>query len=135
MKMQTLKFAKGIYRQYCKSVKGNEETTLHQARLKMTRNAQLAVSSVRANNAGTHYRYGKLQFIVNHEGTIVWMKNHCKTPVGWKRDNQLYLKLNRELGIKEKVTSLDLVKRDAYYSIKKAFNKARFTWKKKLQTV
>lgn len=137
--MQTLKFANGIYNQYCKTVKGNEETSLHQARLKMTRNMQLAIASPRYNTRGvvqtTHYKYGSLHFMVNRKGSIVWMQNNSSQAKGWKRDNKLYLKLNKELGIEENTTHLDLVVRDAYHNIKHAFNKARFTWKKKLQTV
>lgn len=136
MTMTKLTMTNNVYRQYKSVVKDNETTTKEQANLKMTRNAELAVASVRPNGKGTHYSYGKLQFIVNEQGTVVWMKNHCKTPVGWKRDNVKYLKLNRELGIDDDRNMLDLVSRDVYLSVKKAFNKARYSWKKKvLETV
>lgn len=127
--MQKLSLAKGIYQQYKTTVEGNEETTVQQAGLKMTRNMQLAHESKRPDGS-SHYRYGCLHFIVAND-TVVWMQNNCKPQKNWKRNNKLYLKLNKELGIKENVTMIDLVVRDIKASMKYRMNKLK--WKIKLK--
>lgn len=134
--MQKLKMGREMYAQYKSTVKNVENITLEQAQLKMTRNAQLAIVNPRFNAKGkvhsTHYQYGSLQFITTNDGSIVWMKNYCGFPKDWKRDNTLYLKLNKELGIEDDSTMLDMVKRDAYYYVKRKYKKTVNTIKWKL---
>lgn len=136
--MKKLKMDRRIYNEYVTTVQNNEDTSLEQAQLKMTRNAQLAIVSPRRNTRGvitsTHYRYGSLQFIVNKKDKIVWMQNYTGHPKGWKRDNKRYLELNKELGIEEDVTMFDLIKRDVYYAMKRKYRKALWLVKSKLQT-
>ena len=141
--MNKLKMGRDIYAQYKSTVQNNESTTLEQAQLKMTRNAQLALVSPRPNTRGvvhsTHYKYGSLHFIVNKKDKIVWMRNYSGNPKGWKRDNKLYLKLNKDLGIEENTTHLDLIKRDIYYAVKRKYrntlNIVKWKLKDAFQTV
>ncbi|WP_144509890.1 hypothetical protein [Bacillus sp. FJAT-22090] len=128
--MQTkLALSKGIYRLYTATVNGNENTTHRQTILKMKRNIQLAHQSERPDGS-IHYKYGSLHFIVAN-GRVVWMQNNCKPEKGWKRDDHLYLKLNKELGIEEDVTLFDLKVRNIKCNLKYNLNKLK--WKIRLQ--
>ena len=140
MKMKKLKMPYHIYQQYKNTVKDNEDITQQQAELKMTRNAQLALATIREKESrrnskkkvSTHYQYGCLHFIVA-DGRVVWMRNNSKAPKGWKRDNKLYLKLNSDLGINENVTMFDLIKRDIQGQMKYRMNKVKWAVKLKMQ--
>lgn len=115
--MKNLKLSRKMYDQYMATVKDNKGITKEQAELKMTRNAILGVTQVRAKKDSTYNMYGGLHFIVAN-GNIVWMKNHCGTPKGWTRNNRLYIKLNKELGINDDITLLELYKKDLTYKYK-----------------
>lgn len=122
-----------MYKQYKEIVIGNEDTSHKQANLKMRRNAQLAATSVRPDGS-IHYKYGCLHFIVANN-KVVWMSNNMKPEDGWKRDNRLYLKLSKELGIEEDVTMLDLVVRDVRCNMKYKLTKMRWKLKLKMKQV
>lgn len=127
--MKKLKVTKSVYQQYKTLVNGNAETTLDEARLKFTRNAQLAAKSER-KDGGIHYKYGSLHFIVAN-GVVLWMQNGRKPEKNWKRDDRLYLKLNKELGIEDDATLFDLKVRDIKCNLK--YNLTKLKWKIRLQ--
>lgn len=117
-----------LYKQYKNTVDGNENISRKQASLKMYRNMQLAHKSKRSDES-YHYKYGCLHFIVAHN-EIVWMQNGCKPHKGWKRDNKMYLKLNKELGIESDETRFNLFIRELKGNLKYNMNKLK--WKLKL---
>lgn len=116
-----------MYKQYKETVKGNENTSHEQAKLKMWRNMLLASAS-RRDRASSHFKYGCLHFIVAN-GKVVWMQNECKPERGWRRNNKKYLELNRELGIESDETMLKLHMRELKGWAK--YNKNRLKWKLK----
>lgn len=132
--MKNLKLSRKMYEKYCETVKDNEGISKKQAELKMTRNAILAFSSER-HNKSTHYKYGGLHFIVAN-GNIVWMRNYCTPQEGWKRNNWLYIKLNKVLGIEDDTTLFQLYKKDLTYKYKQyKRNKAKKVMKSKREAL
>lgn len=99
-----LKLSEDAYRYYIKHVRGNEETTLDQARRKMERNMRLAMAYKKDSAAKKHprtwYAYGCLRFIVKN-GEVTWMLNKQPMMKGWYKDYAKYETLNDELEIKE----------------------------------
>lgn len=110
MMKNRLRFSRKAYDKYMRTVKDNDGISKEQAELKMTRNMMLAVANERSKTS-THYKYGGLHFIVSNN-QIVWIQNHCAVEKGWKRNNRLYIKLNKELGIEDDTTLLQLYKKD-----------------------
>lgn len=92
---------------YRRFVKGNGDISEGQARRKMTRNMNLAhiykQDSPEKYHPRTWYMYGCLRFIVRNN-EVVWMENFMPIPKswGWEKDWNMYEKLNKELGIKDK---------------------------------
>jgi hypothetical protein len=119
--IKILKFKGNTFTYYQTHVKGNEKVTYDQARRKMTRNMMLAYKTDSEGYPGQMYQYGSLWFVVNTKNQIVWIKNYCFLPEGWKVNKIKYLKLNKQLHIEEDVTLLDLVKKDVRYNAKRMF--------------
>lgn len=100
--MKLLKLSQDMYEVYRKTVKGNEHTSLDQARRKLTRNVLLAkeVSSWLQKLIGKSiYLYGNLHIAVQF-GKVVALENHYGNANGdWKLDKKEYIRLSKELGI------------------------------------
>jgi len=97
--MRPLKVSRKVCAHYRNVVKGNKFTPLEQIEKKFVRNMALVILEVHPEGRGTYCLYGKLHFIVSDDDVVVWMRNNCPSPKGWKKDNEKYLQLNKELGI------------------------------------
>jgi hypothetical protein len=123
--IKILKFKGNTFNYYKQNVKGNENTTYNQAQRKMTRNMLLAYKTDSSEYPGQMYQYGSLWFVVNKKNQIVWIKNYCFIPEGWKVNKLKYLKLSKQLGINEDVTLWGLVKKDVKYKFRRTFKAAK----------
>lgn len=115
--MNLPKIPMAILEQYRRNVRGNEAITMESLQIKLYRNMQLAATSKSHTGRGTFYMYGRLHFLVDGANTVQWMGNRMPIPEGWKRDDELYLKLNKELGIDSDITATGLMVRDVYLSV------------------
>lgn len=93
-----LEITNKVYGTYLQTVKDRERTSWQDARKILTRNMLLAHKADSTDYKGQMYQYGRLWFVVI-DNTVVWIRNYCDTPRGWKKDNELYEWLNEELGI------------------------------------
>ena len=98
--MQLVQFRDEVFQYYKTKVNGNEDISLLEAEKKMARNIQLAYKPDSTGYKGQMYQYGSLWFVVKNN-RIIWMRNHCHVPQDWVVDKEKYLKLNKELGIKD----------------------------------
>lgn len=130
--MRPLKLSQKVYKQYKSTVRGNEDISFEQAELKFLRNMSLSVLSSRPKGKGTYCQYGDLHFIVSEKDVVVWMKNRCPSPKGWKRNNKRYLELNKVLGIEDDITMLGLIARDASIKIRKKYGGIKWKLKNRL---
>lgn len=105
--MEILGFRDDVFQYYKKRINDNENISLLEAELKMTRNKELAHKADSTGYSGQMYQYGSLWFVVKNN-RIVWMRNRCHVPKGWKLDKKEYIRLNKELGIKDDSTYIGL---------------------------
>lgn len=98
--MEILGFRDDVFQYYKKRINDNENISLLEAELKMTRNKELTHKADSTDYKGQMYQYGSLWFVV-YNNRIVWMRNRCHVPKDWTLDKEKYLKLNKELGIKD----------------------------------
>lgn len=131
--MKLINVPKHIYEQYRATVRGSEDISLDETRRKFTRNKYLSLTKLSHQKNRTYYMYGRFHFIVDKNNTVVWMNNKRESPVGWERDNKLFMKLNKQLGIRSEITELGLVVRDKYLNQVEDVNGIR--WKIDKKTV
>lgn len=117
--MELLGFRDEMFQYYKKNINGNENISLLEAEKKMTRNMKCAHVPDSTGYKGQMYQYGSLWFVV-YNNRIVWMRNHCHVPKDWKLNKKEYLRLNKELGIKDDSTYISLTKKKFNHDIKKA---------------
>ncbi|MED3792448.1 hypothetical protein P4571_08325 [Niallia alba] len=130
--MKILQISKNVFDYYRNNVKGNENTSSEQIQRKLTRNMLLAHKVDSTGYHGQMYQYGCLWFVVNKRGKVTWIKNGCFPPTNWKLDTKRYIELNRDLGIKDDITYVELKWKSFKINIKKRIKTLKFKYKKKL---
>ena len=122
MKIYNLK--NGVFQYYKKHVAENESVTIKEAQRKLTRNVILAAKADSVGYKDQLYKYGRLWIWVNGNN-IVGLKNRCPREKGWTKDKVKYLELNKQLGISEDVSMMDLHRKDLQIWAKKVLFKIR----------
>lgn len=112
--MKLLKIPRRIHKQFQRTVNDSKNIELDLLRKKLTRNSFLSHINQNHEGEGVYYMYGNLHFIVNEEGAVIWLKNRQPSPVGWERNDRLYLKLSKRLGIKTDIAEVELKTQDVF---------------------
>lgn len=99
---QEFSFTQQAFQKYQKQVAGNFLETIDQANKKINRNIILGTKKVYLNDYGiVNTWYGKLKISIDLEtNKVVDVKNFCTGDRKWKKDTELYEKLNEAFGIK-----------------------------------
>lgn len=105
--MKLLKLSDNAYNYYRENVKGNKNIAMDQARRKLTRNVLMA-KEVKIRNRLDRllgkrlYHYGNMDIIVQFD-RVIHIKNikGGKRKGNWKRDEEKYIQLTKELGIED----------------------------------
>lgn len=129
--MELLKFKRGLFDIYKKTVKGNEKISYLEARKKVTRNMLLA-KKVELEGNRVLYQYGSLHFVV-HDHRIIWIRNYQPVPNDWVLNKVDYIRLTKYLEIDENVTMLDLYIKEYKGKLKYYKNKIKRFFSKKFK--
>lgn len=106
--MKLLKVPRRIHKEFQRTVNDSKNIELDVLRRKLTRNSYLSHINQKHEGEGIYYMYGNLHFIVNEEGAVIWLKNRQPSPIGWERNDRLYLKLSKRLGIGKGIGNAEL---------------------------
>lgn len=98
-----VKLGQEAFNQYIQT-RGNTDTPIEVAKLKMKRNLLLAhkpSSLFISHNGLIGLNYGSMQLLYGND-TIYYIKNKCKIPKGWTKSETAYTYFSKLLGIEGK---------------------------------